>query len=147
MSDEKNIYAVSACLLGENCKYNGSNNKNDKVIEFLRGKEYITICPEMSGGLPCPRDPSEIVITGGIRKVMSKTGADVTENFRLGAEYELNRAMKKGCTHAILKSRSPTCGIGRVYDGTFSGTVTDGHGISAEMFINSGIECVTEEDL
>jgi len=147
MKSKKEIYVVSACLLGENCKYNGGNNYNEKVIEFLRDKKYITICPETYGGLPAPRDPSEIVITDGLKKVMAKNGNDVTEEFFKGAEIAADKARLNGCTQAVLKARSPSCGVKTIYDGTFSGTLTDGSGIAAEMLMDMGIICITEEDI
>ncbi len=144
---KKEIYVVSACLLGENCKYNGGNNLTSEVVEFLKDKTYITICPETYGGLPAPRDPSEIVITDGITKVLAKNGTDVTAEFVKGAQISAKKAKENGCTHAILKARSPSCGVGKIYDGTFSGTITDKNGIAAKMLREMGIICITEEDL
>ena len=106
---------VSACLLGKNCKYNGGNNFCPAVIEFLKDKEYKEICPECMGGLSTPRAPSEI--KDG--KVFSKTGTDVTKEFIKGAEESLKLAKEYGVSMAILKQGSPSCGYGRIYDGSF----------------------------
>ncbi|MBO7336165.1 MAG: DUF523 domain-containing protein, partial [Lachnospiraceae bacterium] len=104
--------AVSACLLGENCKYNGGNNYNIKVAEFIKDKEVISICPEVLGGLPTPREPSEIV--DGV--VRHKDGQPVDEEFRKGAEAALHIVKEAGAELVILQSRSPSCGVGTVYD-------------------------------
>ena len=134
---------VSACLLGHNCKYNGGNNDNAAVHTFLEGKDYVVFCPERASGLPAPRQPSEIVGD----KVFSKTGADVTEEFRSGAEKTLAFCRQKGVTQAILKARSPSCGVHAVYDGTFSGKVIPGMGVTARLLRENGIELMDEEDI
>ena len=133
---------VSACLVGKNCKYNGGNNKNTKVLEFLKDKEYIDICPECMGGLDTPRAKSEI--KDG--KVYSENGKDVTENFQKGAQKALELAKKHNCTLAVLKQGSPSCGYGKIYDGTFSGVKINGNGITADLLKNYGIKILTEED-
>lgn len=143
---EEKIYAVSACLMGINCKYNGGNNLNPAVTEFLKDKKYITICPETTGGLSCPRAASEIIKDSYPVKVITEEGTDVTENFERGAAEESERMKKAGCNHAILKSKSPSCGVGMVYDGTFTGKLTYGNGITAELFLKNGIKCITEKD-
>ena len=109
---------VSACLLGENCKYNGGNNYNEKVMEYIKGHEVISVCPEVLGGLPTPRVPSEIV--GGV--VTTKDGRNVDSEFRLGAEIALKKALEEEVDLVILQSRSPSCGVKQIYDGSFSGT-------------------------
>lgn len=126
---------VSACLLGENCKYSGGNNKNDSVIKLSEHFELIPICPECFGGLPIPREPSEIV---GDR-VLSKSGEDVTAQFVEGAEQTLYIAREKNCPAALLKERSPSCGCGVIYDGTFSGALTEGNGITADLLLQNEI--------
>jgi uncharacterized protein YbbK (DUF523 family) len=131
---------VSACLLGENCKYNGGNNKNDKVIELGEKHTLIPICPECFGGLPIPRVASEI--KDG--RVYSKNGNDVTEEFNDGAEKALYVAEESGCQIAILKERSPSCGFGKVYDGTFSGNLVTGNGITAQLLYDHGITILGE---
>lgn len=116
---------VSACLLGVNCKYNGKNNENENVKKLAEEYELIPICPEQLGGLPTPRVPSEIVEIDGIsnnkeRKVINKEGIDVTETFIKGAEETLKIAKLYNIKKAILKSKSPSCGNRKVYDGSFS---------------------------
>ena len=135
-------YIVSACLVGKNTKYNGGNNKNNKIIEFLKDKEYITVCPEVTGGLSIPRVPSEI--KG--EKVINKEGKDVTLNFTFGSLMEIERVKSFGATKAILKSKSPSCGVGKVYDGTFSNTLVDGDGVFTKELKKLGIEVLTELD-
>lgn len=138
---------VSACLCGIDCKYNGGNNKNEKIIEFLKDKEYRMICPEEMGGLPTPRIPSEEVFASdGTMKVMSKEGKDVTAEFIKGAELSLKIAKECDAELAILKARSPSCGKGIIYDGTFSGNLTEGNGVTADLFIKSGIKVLSEND-
>ena len=134
---------VSACLLGHNCKYNGGNNDDPAVHRFLEGKDYVFFCPERSGGLSAPRQPSEI---RGDR-VYSKAGEDVTEEFRQGAEKALAFCKRNGVTRAILKARSPSCGVHAVYDGTFSGKVVPGMGVTARLLQENGIQLMDEEDI
>ena len=126
---------ISACLLGENCKYSGGNNY-EPLAERLRERfDLIPVCPEQLGGLPTPRAPSERL---GDR-VVTKDGGDVTEQFRLGAARALEIARENGVTRALLKERSPSCGHGAVYDGTFTGTVVPGSGVAAALLEESGI--------
>lgn len=127
---------VSACLLGENCKYNGGNNYSPAVAA-LRGRfELIPVCPEQLGGLPTPRVSAERV---GDR-VLARDGTDVTEAYRLGAEAALEIALTHGVRRAALQERSPSCGCGTVYDGTFSGTLVPGEGVTAQLLRAHGIE-------
>ncbi len=133
---------VSACLLGVNCKYNGKNNYHEELIEYLKDKAVIPICPEIYGGLPTPRVPSEILG----KKVLNKEGLDVTDNFRRGAEESLKLAKKFNVKKAILKAKSPSCGFGNIYDGTFSDHLIPGNGITAELFKQNGIEILTENN-
>ena len=128
--------AVSACLLGENCKYNGGNNYDKKLVESLRGHEVIPVCPEVLGGLSVPRKPAEIV-AGTVR---NKDGTSVDESFRKGAELALQILINKGAELVILQSRSPSCGVGTVYDGTFSGRLIAGDGIFAGLLKKNGIK-------
>lgn len=134
---------VSACLLGENCKYNGGNNKNEKVLELEKYFEIVPICPECFGGLPIPRQPSEIV---GDR-VLSKLGEDVTEQFISGAEQALYVAKETNCAVALLKERSPSCGCGEIYDGSFSGTTCKGNGITAQLLLDNDIQVFGESNV
>ncbi len=133
---------VSACLMGENVKYNGENNYSEKIAEFLKDKEYVLVCPEVLGGLSIPRDPSEIIKD----KVISKTGKDVTKNFELGALQALEIAKQNKVTMAILKQSSPSCGFGKIYDGTFLNNKIKGNGKTAELLLKEGIKILTEED-
>ncbi|MCC8073584.1 MAG: DUF523 domain-containing protein [Clostridiales bacterium] len=134
---------VSACLLGENCKYNGGNNKNDDVLALQKEHRLVPICPECFAALPIPRVPSEI-IDG---KVFSKDGRDLTEEFKDGASKALYVAEETACQVAILKERSPSCGFGKIYDGTFSGKVVDGNGITAQLLYDNGIKIVGESQI
>lgn len=131
---------VSACLLGENCKYSGGNNKCDEILELGKKHKLIPICPECFGGLPIPRVPSEI--KNG--RVYSKTGEDLTEAFNDGAEKALYVAEESGCQLAILKERSPSCGFGEIYDGSFSGKTIRGNGITAQLLYDHGIVILGE---
>ena len=143
------MYVVSACLIGKNCRYNGGNSRDDRVLELLKDKEYIDVCPEELGGLTTPRQPNEIVDG----RVVDKSGNDVTEFFLKGALETYEAAIRKSMEvnqpieMAILKARSPSCGSGKIYDGTFTGKQIDGNGITSELLIKKGIEVITEEDL
>lgn len=140
MSMPKPRLLVSACLLGENCKYNGGNNKNDRVCALSAYFELIPVCPECFAGLPVPREPSEI--SGG--RVYSKSGRDVTAWFLDGAEKTLYIAEEKNCALALLKERSPSCGCGRIYDGTFTSALVNGNGVTADLLLKNGISVYGE---
>lgn len=135
--------AVSACLLGENCKYNGGNNFTEKVSEYVKGHEVIPVCPEVFGGLPTPREPSEIV--DGI--VRHKDGSSVDMEFRKGAEVAFKIIKEKEVELVILQSRSPSCGVNTIYDGSFSGKIIKGHGVFAEILLKNGIKVIDVADL
>ena len=126
---------ISACLLGRNCKYNGGNNYHPLTKKLQEQYDLVPVCPECMGGLPIPHDPSERVGD----KVLSKTGADVTAAFRLGAEKTVEAAGQSGAKKAVLKERSPSCGFGSIYDGTFTGTVVPGNGVAAEALAAEGV--------
>ncbi len=134
---------VSACLLGENCKYNGGNNYSERVHAFLEGHEVISVCPEVLGGLPVPRVPSEIV--DGV--VTSRDGRNVDKEFRLGAGLALERAEREGVELVILQSRSPSCGAKQIYDGTFSGKKIPGQGVFARLLRKNGFTVLDAEEL
>lgn len=134
---------VSACLLGENCKYNGGNNLCQKVIDFVKDHEVIPVCPEQMGGLSTPRLPAEIC--NG--KVVNTEGVSVDAEFRKGAEAALDIALEEGATQAILQPRSPSCGCKQVYDGTFSRTLIPGKGVFAQLLADHGIKLMEPEDL
>ena len=131
---------VSACLLGENCKYNGKNNRDEKVIALKEYFDIIPVCPEYFAGLPIPREPAEIV--NG--RVINKNGEDLTAKFIEGAEHTLYIAEEKGCVVAVLKENSPSCGFGQIYDGSFTSQLTQGNGITAGLISSRGIEVFGE---
>ena len=133
---------VSACLLGENCKYNGGNNLNPELLRLLSGHTVIPVCPEVLGGLPVPRIPAEIA--GGT--VINREGISVDAAFRRGAEKALEIAAAEQPDLIILQPRSPSCGAGQIYDGTFSGTLVRGKGVFAEMAVNAGFRVMDAED-
>lgn len=138
---------VSACLVGVNCKYNGENNDNDKVKEYLKDKKFIIICPEQLGGLTTPRNPSEIINIDGNRRVLTYDNIDVTKNFINGAEESLKIAKIYNCKKALLKEGSPSCGCNFIYDGTFSGKKVPGKGLTATLFEENNIEVFSEKEL
>ena len=147
---------VSACLLGENCKYSGGNNKSENVIKYLEDKEYILVCPEQLGGLSTPRNPSEIITYGnkdgndvlsGCTKVLSNKGIDVTKNFIQGAEETLKIAKEHNAKTAILKAGSPSCGYQKIYDGTFLGNKIQGMGVTAAILNKENIALLDEDDI
>ena len=131
---------VSACLLGCACRYDGQSKPNPLAQELAKRGLAVPVCPEQLGGLPTPRKPSE---RRGERVVMSD-GRDVTAEYRRGAEEALRLARLYGCTAAVLKERSPSCGSGQIYDGSFSGTLTDGWGTAAALLREHGV-CVVGE--
>ena len=133
---------VSRCLLGENCKYNGGNNRNEAVIAALVGKEYLAVCPEQLAGLPCPRPPAELCGAA----VVDKEGRDRTEAFHAGAARTLALAQKHGAERCILKDGSPSCGVHYIYDGSFSGTRIPGRGLTAQLLADHGIALSSEAD-
>ena len=134
---------VSACLLGVNCRYNGTGGLREELLKLMTAHSLIPICPEQLGGLPTPRAPSE---RQGER-VVSSLGADVTAQYRRGAEEALRLAELYGCTTAVLKERSPSCGSGAIYDGTFTGTVTEGWGTAAALLRRHGVRVLGESQL
>ncbi len=138
-------YIVSACLLGKNCKYNGQNNYNKELHEFLKDKEYILVCPEVSGGLPIPRHPSEISSLSPL-KIINNIGEDVTLNFINGAKLEWNKIKNEEIVCAILKEKSPSCGNKYRYDGTFKGKLIEGNGVFANILKNNNIKIFNEID-
>ena len=134
---------VSACLIGQNCKYNGGNNYSEKLSALVEEQELIPVCPEVLGGLPIPRTPAEIV--NGV--VTAKDGTVVDEQFRKGASLALKTAEDNSAELAILQSRSPSCGSKQIYDGTFSGTRIPGMGVFASLLAEKGIRIIDIEDL
>lgn len=134
---------VSACLLGKNCKYNGGNNLNQGVLVFIEGHEVIGVCPEQLGGLSTPRLPAEIV--DGV--VTNKEGVSVDNEFRKGAQEALAVALENKVDLAILQSRSPSCGVKEIYDGSFSGKKVKGQGVFARLLTKYGIKVLDAEDI
>lgn len=143
---------VSACLCGINCKYNGGNNIDERVLKLVLEGKAIPICPEQLGGLETPRLPHEISGGNGKdvlehkAKVISREGMDSTNKFEKGAFETLAFAKKLGVTCAILKANSPSCGFGIIYDGSFSGSKKKGNGVTAELLCQNGINIFTEKD-
>lgn len=134
---------VSACLLGENCKYNGGNNYSEKVAQFVSGREVIPVCPERLAGLGIPRTPIEI--RDG--RVISRDGEDVTAVLNEAVEQILAQLSAEDVQCVVLKSRSPTCGVKQVHDGTFTGTLVDGMGVLAKALTDAGYKVLDAEDL
>ncbi len=134
---------VSACLLGENCKYSGGNNRSEQLFSILAGHEVIPVCPEMLGGLPVPRIPAEIV--DGI--VTNRKGISVDAEFRRGAAAALYIARFMEVDLIVLQPRSPSCGLGMIYDGTFSGKLIPGNGIFASLAVDAGFRVINADDL
>lgn len=139
---------VSACLAGIPCRYDGQSRPNEEMAALVKAGEARTFCPETLGGLKIPRVPSEIVggcgedVLDGRAKVMSEDGKDVTEEFLAGAHATLDLCRKLGAEEVLLKSKSPSCGVGRIYDGTFSKTLRSGDGVTAALLKRNGIRVV-----
>jgi len=141
---------VSACLLGENCKYSGGNNLRESLLKELEGCEIIPVCPEVFGGLSTPRKPSEIEkgfdgcdVVNGKGSVVNSEGKDVTKEFIKGAFKTLEMAKELKPETVYLKQGSPSCGCGFIYDGTFSGTKKQGRGVTAALLEENGFEVVS----
>ena len=134
---------VSACLLGENCKYNGKNNFNSLIAKLTNSFVIIPICPEVLGGLTTPRLPSEI----NNEFVINEAGVDVTYEFNKGAKLALQTALKENIKYAILKEKSPSCGVNKIYDGNFNGTLLAGKGITCQLLEQNGIKCFSENEI
>lgn len=142
--------AVSACLLGENCKYSGGSNRCPRLIEELSSHpelEVVPVCPEVAGGLPTPRPPAEIVEG----EVVNDQGVSVNAEYRAGVAAEMGRLrpfIEDGSlVAAVLQSRSPSCGVHEVYDGTFSGTLIPGRGLFAQALADAGVRLVDASEV
>ena len=135
--------AVSKCLLGYPCRYDGKSVPCEEVIALQDKYELVPVCPEELGGLPTPRIPAEIV---GDR-VIRRDGVDVTSEYNLGAKIALTYALEKNCKIAILKSKSPSCGKGQIYDGTYTRTLIEGNGILTDLLLKNNIEVYTETEI
>ena len=140
---------VSACLLGKNCRYNGGHSRISELEEL--DVDFIPVCPEEAGNLGTPRPAAEMQksaesILNGNGSVVDNNGNDVTEKFIQGAEESLKMGINSGAEYAILKSRSPSCGVGKIYDGSFTNSLIDGDGIFAHLCRKSGINCISSYD-
>ena len=134
---------VSACLLGIPCRYDGKSKPTKEVIALNDKYELIPVCAEVLGGLPTPRIGAEIVGN----KVLRSDGVDVTNEYHKGADEVLKIAIQNRCTKAILKSKSPSCGKGQIYDGTYTRTLIEGNGILTDLLLKSNIEVYTETEI
>lgn len=134
---------VSACLLGDNTKYNGLNNYTSDIHKLEEYAKFIKVCPEMDGGLSCPRNPSEIIKD----KVVSNKGIDVTAEYNLGASRSLEMVKKYNIKYAVLKEKSPSCGVHQIYDGTFSGTKIPGMGVTTKLLVEAGVMVFSENEI
>ena len=137
------MYLVSACLAGVPCRMDGQSKPVPAIRSLVERGEAVPVCPEVLGGLPTPRAPSERQPDG---RVVNCEGRDVTAEFRLGAEKALALCLERGCSCAILKARSPSCGKGEIYDGSFTKTRVPGNGVCAELLLAQGIPVLTEEE-
>ncbi|MDY6305440.1 MAG: DUF523 domain-containing protein [Oribacterium sp.] len=135
-------YIVSACLCGIPCRMDGKAKPNSFVVDLYKKGLVVPVCPEQDGGLSTPRDPSERL---GDRVVSCK-GKDVTEEFRRGAEIDLEKARTNGCTVAILKAKSPSCGVGMIHNGKFDGDLVPGDGVFTELLKKEGITCIVDTE-
>lgn len=135
---------VSACLLGFNTRYDGKSITNQKILDLLNNPDNIIIpvCPEQLGGLSTPRSPSEIIGD----KLINKDGIDVTSNYNNGANITLEIAKINKVDYCILKQKSPSCGFGKIYDGSFSGKLIDGNGVTAKLLIDNGFKVYSDEE-
>ncbi|GFM34619.1 DUF523 domain-containing protein [Desulfovibrio subterraneus] len=136
-------YVVSACLAGCHCRYDGNSTPDERVMQLVREGRALPVCPEQLGGLPTPRPPFEL--SNG--RAMDSDGTDITAAMLKGVDEAMHLVQLAGCTKAVLKSRSPSCGFGIIYDGTFSGTRIAGSGLFAERLHLAGIAVVTEETM
>ena len=134
---------ISGCLLGICCRYDGASKPHPLAMELVKNHELVPVCPEQLGGLPTPRPPAER--QGEL--IIAKTGLDVTEQYRRGAEETLKLCRLLNCEAAVLKERSPSCGSGEIYDGTFTGTLIPGNGVTAELLKGSGIPVYGESGI
>lgn len=136
--------AISACLLGSPVRYDGKSKPNKEVLEFAKNHEVVAICPEVFGGLTIPHPPSEIQTEKSELIVKDIEGNVTTSFFLRGAYKTLESIQKEGVTHVILKAKSPSCGVGSIYDGTFSGSLVEGDGVTTRLLRQAGI-CVATE--
>ena len=144
---------VSACLAGRACRFDGSADPDDEVGRLVAEGRAVLVCPEVDGGLGTPRPPAEIAggdgadVLAGRARVVTRDGTDVTDAYVAGARRALEAARETGATAAILKARSPSCGIGGIYDGSFSRSLRDGDGVTAALLRAGGLDVVTDEQI
>lgn len=138
---------VSACLAGINCRYDNRNSYNEKIFNLVKEGKAIPVCAEQLGGLSTPRNPAEIKIINEKKYVIDNEGNDVTLEFEKGAREILELAQKLNIKKAILKSRSPSCGNGKIYSGDFDGKLVKGNGVLADLLINNGIEVISSDEI
>jgi len=146
------LMICSACLLGIECNYRGGSNLNSRILKLLDKNILIPVCPEQLGGLPTPRENAEIVGDGymvldGRGKVITCSGKDVTQYFVKGAKETLRIVKLYGIDSAILKQCSPSCGNGKIYDGTFSERLVSGDGVTTALLKRNGVKVFSEEDI
>ena len=134
---------ISACLIGDKCKYNGGDNKNPLIEKLLEQYELIPFCPEVEGGLKTPRDPAEIIG----ERVKTESGRDVSFQYNRGADLASNICLYLDIKVAILKETSPSCGVNEIYDGTFSHRKIKGQGITTKRLRQMGVRVISEKDI
>lgn len=139
------MYLISSCLVGINCRYNGTSTLNLALKKMIEEGKAIAVCPEVLAGLPTPRESCEIQNIAERCRVISKSGKDYTNAFVEAAKATLNICISQNISNAILQSRSPSCGFGEIYDGNFSGKLTIGNGLTAELLFKNGIKIFTDE--
>lgn len=150
---KQEVVLISACLIGINCSWDGKNKLNKKCLKLFKEGKFISVCPEQLGGLPTPRSPQEIQegtgerVLNGKCKVKNKDGKDLTKNFIKGARGTLKIAKLVGAKEAIFKSKSPSWGCGTTYDGSFSGRLIPGDGVTTALLKRNGIRVITEKDI
>lgn len=151
-SKNEEIIVVSACLAGRDCRFDGRSRPMQEIIKMAEEGKAIPICPEQLGGLPTPRHPSEIQNGDGDdildrkSRIINEKGQDVTDRYIKGAFESFRIAMESGAKKAILKARSPACGVGQIHDGSFTGTLKKGNGIASALFIRSGFKVISDEE-
>lgn len=142
MSKKENVL-ISACFLGLNCRYDEGAVQLSYIEELMLEYHLVPICPEIMGGMGTPRSPAEIID----EKVISNMGHDVTKHYEVGAREALKLARLYKCRYAILKEHSPSCGYGRIYDGSFSGTLVEGNGVTAGLLAENGLTIIGESHI
>ena len=152
MKADQKIVMVSGCLLGIRCRFDGATRETPELLSALQGYRLVPFCPEVSGGLTAPRLPAEIqdgdgaAVLSGNARVMNQAGSDCTKEFRCGAESILAQVKNRQPEFVVLKAKSPSCGVGKIYDGSFSGKLRDGDGVTTALLRNAGITVFSEID-